>query len=126
MERAECVQLLARGSYLGRVAFVRDGLAHVIPVNYVVDAEAVMLRTAEGTSLSGLEGQAVAFEVDETTPMRHSGWSVLARGTAGRVTDEATLTHLRHSTLRAWGRRAADCWIRIPIESITGRRIEPD
>jgi uncharacterized protein len=119
----ECLHLLAHQSYVGRVGFVRDGKPFVLPVNYVFDEGFIILRTSEGTTLSTFDGELVAFEVDDAKPMRHSGWSVLAHGTAHRVLDEAMLSRLRHGPLRSWAWSSADCWVRIPIEAISGRRI---
>ncbi len=119
----EARHLLGYGSYVGRVGFIRDGLAMILPVNYLYDDEAVIFRTATGTALSELGGQSVAFEVDTNTPLSHAGWSVLARGTVERVTDEVTLDRLRRGPLRSWAWRGANAWFRIPIESISGRRI---
>jgi len=119
----ECIQLLAHHSYLGRVGFVRDGKPFVLPVNYVFDEGSIVVRTNEGTAISTFDEELVAFEVDDALPMRHSGWSILVHGTAHRVSDEATLKRLRHGPLRSWAWSSADCWIRIPIEAIAGRRI---
>ena len=76
----ECWDLL-RTQTVGRVGWQgSDGLT-IVPVNYVVDERAVVIRTAPYTEL-GREGSAqeVAFEVDELDPTAHSGWSVLVRG----------------------------------------------
>lgn len=48
-------------------------------------------------------------------------------GLAAEVTDPDELTKLRRGPLQSWGRKdvdEADHWIRIPVEEISGRRIE--
>jgi nitroimidazol reductase NimA-like FMN-containing flavoprotein (pyridoxamine 5'-phosphate oxidase superfamily) len=67
LSRVECLQLLARGS-LGRVAFTERALPAIRPVNYALVGNHVLLRI-DGDGLGRrLDGQVVAFEVDEIDP----------------------------------------------------------
>jgi hypothetical protein len=118
----ECVQLLAT-QVVGRVVVVDDGRASVFPVNYVLDRGYIVFRTDEGTKLDAARaGATVTFEVDQSDPIYHTGWSVMACGPLEAVTDPDDLGRVRGLPVRAWG-RAGDHWVRMPIGSISGRRI---
>jgi nitroimidazol reductase NimA-like FMN-containing flavoprotein (pyridoxamine 5'-phosphate oxidase superfamily) len=126
LDRAECVELLTHGSFVGRLGLVVDGRPLVLPVNYMVDRDTIVFCTAAGTKLNAIVGGAdVAFEVDESRSLVHSGWSVLVRGRAQLVTDEADLAHLRAGPLRPWARGARSSWVRIALDVVSGRRIAP-
>ena len=118
----ECLHLLAT-QVVGRVAIVVDGRASVFPVNYVLDRGRIVFRTDEGTKLdAALAGATVTFEVDQSDPMYHTGWSVMATGPLEAVTDPEELGRVRGLPVRAWG-RIGNYWVRMPIASISGRRI---
>src|ERR1700730_12737508 len=121
----EALDLLQNKSFVGRVAFVVDGLPVVFPVNYLAESpEAIVFCSGAGTKLSVLAGGApVAFEVDSSRPLFHTGWSVLVRGTAREVTDADELARLRRGPLRSWATPSSEHWIRISVEDISGRRI---
>ena len=124
LDRVEAMQLLTYKSYVGRVAFVVDGQPIVLPVNYLAEEGSIVFCTAPGTKLSALsDGARVAFEVDDSRPLYHAGWSVLVFGTAREVTDEGELGALRRGPLRSWATPASEHWIRISIDEISGRRI---
>ena len=113
------VELLTHGSFVGRLGLVVDGRPLVLPVNYMVDRDTIVFCTAAGTKLNAIVGGSdVAFEVDESRSLVHSGWSVLVRGRAELVTDEADLAHLRAGPLRPWARGARSNWVRIALGSI--------
>lgn len=124
LTREECLELLQYKSFVGRVAFVIDGEPLILPVNYLAEAEAIVFCTAPGTKLSALGGGArVAFEVDSSRPLYHSGWSVVVRGEAREVTGPQELEKLRHSPLRSWAVSPGEHWVRISIDEISGRRL---
>lgn len=118
----ECVELLAT-QVIGRVAVVVDGRASVFPVNYVLDRGHIVFRTDEGTKLDAARaGATVTFEVDRSDPMYHTGWSVMATGPLEAVTELHDLERFSGLPVRAWG-RTGNHWVRMPIASISGRRI---
>jgi nitroimidazol reductase NimA-like FMN-containing flavoprotein (pyridoxamine 5'-phosphate oxidase superfamily) len=123
LSRDECLELLQYHSFVGRVGFVLDGRPMVLPVNYLADPDSVIFTTADGGLLSALSGSEVAFEVDDSRPLEHSGWSVLVRGVAQAVVDPEDLATLRRGPLHSWAMPAPDRWLRIPIEEISGRRL---
>lgn len=124
LSREECLRLLQFESYVGRVGFVAGGRPLILPVNYLAQDASVVFCTSAGSTLSALAGGAeVAFEVDSSRPLYHSGWSVLVRGTAHEVTDEHELERLRLGPLKSWAVRRNPRWIRITVDEISGRRL---
>jgi uncharacterized protein len=118
----ECVELLA-SQVVGRIAVVVDGRASVFPVNYVLDHGHIVFRTDEGTKLDAARtGATVTFEVDRSDPIYHTGWSVMATGPLEAVTERHDLERVSGLPVRAWG-RTGNHWVRMPIASISGRRI---
>ena len=86
--RDECIELL-KSRQVGRVGFVDAEGPVVLPVNYVIHDESVLIATSPTNSLSRhAVGRPVAFEVDEIDEFNESGWSVLVRGQASVVTGE--------------------------------------
>jgi nitroimidazol reductase NimA-like FMN-containing flavoprotein (pyridoxamine 5'-phosphate oxidase superfamily) len=108
---------------LDRAACI-DGRPIILPVNYIFDGDSVVFSTASGTKLDAVVGGAdVAFEVDDSVPLHHSGWSVLVRGHAEVISDPGDLARLRHGPLRPWVKGARANWVRISLDEISGRRI---
>jgi nitroimidazol reductase NimA-like FMN-containing flavoprotein (pyridoxamine 5'-phosphate oxidase superfamily) len=120
--RDECLRLLA-SSPIGRLAVVVGEQPLVFPVNYALDGEHVVFRTAEGTKLHGALRGPVAFEVDCADTVYHGGWSVLVVGHADDVVDPGERARLDRLPLRPWGPGPKDRWVRIRPDAITGRRL---
>jgi len=124
LPREECLRLLQRESYVGRVGFIVEGRPMVLPVNYLAEERSLVFCTPLGTKLSHLAGGApVAFEVDASRSLYQSGWSVVVQGTANEVVDDRELELLRRGPLKSWATPSSGHWIRITIEEISGRRI---
>jgi nitroimidazol reductase NimA-like FMN-containing flavoprotein (pyridoxamine 5'-phosphate oxidase superfamily) len=124
LSREDALDLLQRHGFVGRVAFVIEGRPMILPVNYLAGAESLVFCTGEGTKLATLApGATVAFEVDDSRPLEHAGWSVVVKGTAAEVTDEEELTWLRRGPLKSWAVRPSAHWIRITYTHLSGRRI---
>jgi hypothetical protein len=123
LSREECLELL-RGAVVGRIGYVADGMATIIPVNFALFDGDIVFCTAKGSTLSwlSLRGR-LAFEADESRPVDHEGWSVLVRGVAREVTDPEELAVLRRGHMRSWLRSSHEHWVRISIESISGRAL---
>ena len=123
LDRFECSKLL-RANHVGRVGFVADGWPVVLPVNYAMDGDDVVIRTDAGTKLAVLRrGAKVSFEVDALDPLYRSGWSVLVCGTSEEVSDDGDLERVRSLQLRAWAAGEKSFWIRIRPVQVTGRRL---
>jgi nitroimidazol reductase NimA-like FMN-containing flavoprotein (pyridoxamine 5'-phosphate oxidase superfamily) len=122
--RSECLDLLAAHT-VGRVALVVDGHPEILPVNYALDGDAVLFRTAEGTVLNRAGLTPVAFEVDHIDESTRTGWSVMVKGQADDIGDaiDATSERLRRLTLVTWAPGRRERWFVIRPREITGRRL---
>jgi nitroimidazol reductase NimA-like FMN-containing flavoprotein (pyridoxamine 5'-phosphate oxidase superfamily) len=119
-----CLRLLTTVP-VGRVSFLADGEIVVLPVNYVIDGQDPVFRTARGSKLSAAEGQnVVAFQADHYDERTQAGWSVLVNGRAHAIYDEAEIQRLDRLGLRPWV-TAMDrpFWIRIRPATVSGRQI---
>ena len=97
----------------------------MLPVNFAVLADTIVIRTAEGTIIDGHADDKVALEVDHIDEALRQGWSVLVRGPAHRVTHPAELHHLQEdAALWPWPGGEREVYVRIIPSQITGRRIE--
>jgi nitroimidazol reductase NimA-like FMN-containing flavoprotein (pyridoxamine 5'-phosphate oxidase superfamily) len=119
----KCVRLLTTVP-VGRISFLADGEIVVLPVNYVMDGQDPVFRTARGSKLSAAEGQnVVAFQADHYDERTRAGWSVLVNGRAHAIYDEAEIQRLDRLGLRPWV-TAVDrpFWIRIRPAAVSGRQ----
>jgi len=124
LSREECLALL-EDSLIGRIGYVVDGLAVILPVNFVLLNGDIVFCTAKGGTLAWLSNRRrVAFEVDESRPAEREGWSVLVHGSAHEVTDPDQLEVLRRGPLRSWVRTPAEHWVRITVDSMSGRALQ--
>jgi uncharacterized protein len=109
---------------VGRIGFLAGGEVVILPVNFLVDGQDVVFRTAQGSKLSSIEvGHYVGFEADSYDPVTESGWSVLVSGLAEVVDDEDDAARLDTLGLRAWGDPAEPVWVRIRPMSVSGRHV---
>ena len=121
---AECRRLSAPGG-VGRIAFGTVSGPVVVPVNFAVLADTLVIRTAEGTVIDGHAHEQVALEVDHIDKALCQGWSVLVRGPAHRVAHPAELRRLQEdAAVWPWPGGEREVYVRIVPREITGRRIE--
>jgi uncharacterized protein len=119
---AECLELLASVA-VGRVVFTDRGLPAVIPVAFVVDADTVVVRTAQGSRLARAADDAVlTFQADVVNETSKTGWSVVVTGHA-RIEDDPTEQERISRVLDPWVPGIKDVIIRIPLTMVSGRRI---
>lgn len=119
----ECWRLL-RTTEVGRLAVAIRNRPDIFPVNYVVDDETILLRTAPGTKLAAaVLGRAVAFESDVTDPVTRTAWSVVLKGTAEEVTDLEELVRVEALDIQPWIPGQKRRYLRIRPDVVTGRRI---
>jgi len=86
LSREECLRLLGDHK-VGRVAVADPGEAPlVVPVNYLLDGEAVVFRSGTGSKLRALAGTPISFQLDEVDLLHWSGWSV--PGAGSRLRDD--------------------------------------
>lgn len=125
LDEEDCMRLLAT-STLGRIGVTVSALPAIFPVNFHLVDGAIVFRTGHGTKLSAAtHGSVVAFECDESDRSTGTGWSVLALGTAERVTDPGEVTRLERLGIKPWAGGRRDTYVRIPIRFVSGRRIVP-
>jgi nitroimidazol reductase NimA-like FMN-containing flavoprotein (pyridoxamine 5'-phosphate oxidase superfamily) len=121
---AECRRLIAPGG-VGRIAFGTLTGPVVVPVNFAVLDDTIVIRTAEGTIIDGHADEQVALEVDHIDEALCQGWSVLVRGPAHRVAHPAELRRLQEdAAVWPWAGGEREVYVRILPNQITGRRIE--
>lgn len=124
LSRAECEQLLRTGIG-GRIALSAPDGPHIVPVNYSVVDDAIIVRTSP-YSVLGTYGRdsVLAFEVDRFDSDRQTGWSVVVRGRGEVVNDPDELDHIRATgEPRPWASGARTLHVRLRWSEITGRRI---
>ncbi|MDQ6796858.1 MAG: pyridoxamine 5'-phosphate oxidase family protein [Actinomycetota bacterium] len=102
-----------------------DGKPEVLPVNYGLDGDSVLFRTAEGTVLTEARHSVVAVEADHVDETSHTGWSVLVQGFAQDITDtiDPTSERLRRLAVVTWAPDPRQRWFRVIPDRITGRRL---
>ena len=124
LSRAECEELL-RAGLVGRVAACTPDGPHIIPVNYSVVDDAILLRTTPYSLLgSHAKGSVLALEVDQFDYEYQRGWSVVARGRAEAVVDAEQLDKIRRSWDPAtWAAGRRSLYLRMRWTEVTGRRL---
>jgi nitroimidazol reductase NimA-like FMN-containing flavoprotein (pyridoxamine 5'-phosphate oxidase superfamily) len=123
----ECRRLLATRE-LGRIGLADGPFPVILPVNYVLDGEAVVIRTDSTKITAAADHTRVAFEVDDIDPRTRSGWSVLVQALAEEVTGsrrEELVERLRTADGTPWAPGEHGHWIRLIPKVVTGRRIVP-
>jgi hypothetical protein len=116
LDREECLRLLGTAS-VGRVAVALPGGAPlVVPVNYALDDDVVVLRTDPGSKLDALREHPASFQVDQIDPFHRTGWSVLVQGFAYESSPVDV-------DLEPWDGGPKAHWVRIFAGAITGRRL---
>ena len=125
LTRDESWQLLSSVS-LGRIVFTLHAMPAIRPVNHLVDDETIIIRSHLGSAIAeraaGHDGAVVCYEADELDPVRHTGWSVIATGTARLVRDPAAITRYEQ-LLEPWVAGQMDYVIGITPQIITGIRL---
>lgn len=118
----ECRELLG-SRQVGRLAYIaRAGVPDIVPVNYVLDRDDVLIRSGPGPKLQAAERrELVAFEVDDFDDDAHTGWSVVVHGMAVREFRAQAGRDERSPAPWASGPRYST--IRISSRRITGRRV---
>lgn len=123
MDRSECLALLEADD-VGRLAVVQGHVPAIFPVNYVVDGEDVLFRSAPGTKVDHGDGAPAAFEIDHLDRERRTGWSVVAVGRLEVLApDDPARMRLRQHPIRPWAAGDRDVVMRLAIGTITGRLV---
>jgi hypothetical protein len=108
---------------MGRLVYVIEGEAKVVPLNYMLHRRSITFRTAYSDLLSEIERRPVLFEVDYSDNARRAGWSVIVRGVAEEIWRGDELAIMRELPLQPWAPGNRDRYVRIVTSDITGRMI---
>jgi nitroimidazol reductase NimA-like FMN-containing flavoprotein (pyridoxamine 5'-phosphate oxidase superfamily) len=122
MSLEECQGLL-KSKQVGRIGFTDPDGPVVLPVNYVLVGDCVVVATSAYSSL-GRNAMAapVAFEVDEIDDFTESGWSVLVRGQTS-VIERHELSDV--DLPQPWAEGTRTLILKISVAEISGRRLIP-
>ncbi|GAA1219083.1 pyridoxamine 5'-phosphate oxidase [Microbacterium maritypicum] len=105
---------------LGRLVTHVGETIDIFPVNYVVDGEGILFRTAPGSKLFELTVNTdVLFEVDDHTDT--DAWSVIIRGYATALESDADVQRAETAGLRPWIPTVKRVYVRIAPTSVSGR-----
>ena len=119
----ECWDML-RSHEFGRLAFHLAGEVHLTPINYAVDHDTLLFRTAEGSKLLAVEmNPDVAFEIDEVDEEHAS--SVVVRGNARHLGEDEE-HRVENLPLRPWVSGLRYDVVEIRPTGISGRSFELD
>jgi hypothetical protein len=121
MGRQEALELLATQS-VGRLGYIaRAGVPDIVPVNYVLDGEDILISSGPGPKLQAAErGDTVVFEVDDLDPVNRTGWSVVVHGQARHLTGAEAQPAV---SPRPWASGPRNRLICIRTRRVTGRRL---
>jgi nitroimidazol reductase NimA-like FMN-containing flavoprotein (pyridoxamine 5'-phosphate oxidase superfamily) len=123
LSRDECLRLLGKAT-VGRIALSRGALPTVVPVNFCVKDEQIFVRTSPKNRLATtLNGQVVAFEVDDFDPMCDSGWTVTVTGLALALTNAAGRDEVKLAPLTRWAPLGDGHVVCITAELASGYRL---
>ena len=122
LDSQECWSLL-RSVSVARLAVWLGDHPDIFPINYAVDQGTVVFRTGSGTKLeAALSDFPVAMEVDGVDANTGVAWSVVLRGKAAPVTRIDDVVKSFSLPLFPWEAGRKDHFVRIPADSISGRR----
>jgi nitroimidazol reductase NimA-like FMN-containing flavoprotein (pyridoxamine 5'-phosphate oxidase superfamily) len=123
LEAEECVRLLAE-AHLGRIGVTSGALPLIFPVNYRLDGDDLLFRTAVGTKLDvATRGTIVAFEVDDFDPVSHAGWSVVVTGRARRLSPEEAAERRSRAPVARWAPGPDGNTVAVSLDMVSGRRL---
>lgn len=118
LSQDECWQML-REEEFGRLAFRLVDEVYITPINYAVDHDTLLFRSAEGNKLLSVAmGSQVAFEIDRYD--EDHARSVVVRGSA-RILPEDEEHRAENVPLRPWVGTLKYNVVEITPRAITGR-----
>lgn len=121
LSQEDCWHML-REEEFGRLAFRLVDEVHITPINYAVDHDTLLFRTAAGNKLLSVAMDSeVAFEIDRYDDTSAS--SVVVRGSA-RILPEDEAHRAETVPLRTWVGTPKYNVVEIHPREITGRAFE--
>ena len=122
LDRSECLELL-RSVPVGRIGVTSGALPTILPVNFLLDGDRVLIRTGRGSKLDAATRNAVvAFEADDVDAFARVGWSVVVTGVA-RELPAGEVATLDLSQLPRWARGEDGRVVAISLDLVSGRRV---
>lgn len=114
-----------RAEEIGRLAVNNGHQPDIFPVNYIVDEDRIVIRTAEGTKLAAaIASGKVAFEIDDIDLAAHRAWSIVVQGVAQEPRSTGSVMHDESLSLHPLaGEEGKERFIEIVPTRITGRTI---
>lgn len=124
LDRDACLALLS-SVVIGRVVWSPYGKdLKVVPVNFVLDGDGIVFRTAHGGKLDAIQhGVSLVFETDDVEAALRVGWSVVLSGRAEVVTDREQVGRLERLVGAPWAAMIEPVFVRVSVQEISGRRI---
>lgn len=123
LDRDECLELLASVP-LGQVVYSHRALPEILPVNFRLDRDGIVIRVASGSTLARVaDGTVLAFHADRIDEVTHSGWSVTVVGRVSEVVQESEQLRIAALPLESWAGNGRDHFLRIAAERVTGRKL---
>jgi uncharacterized protein len=128
LEPNQCWEHL-RANTLGRLAISVGDEIDIFPINYVVDGDSLVFRTAPGTKLLEVTiAQSVALEIDGFTA--NDAWSIVVKGSAARLELQSEIDAADKLPLVPWVPTLKYTYVRIRPTTVSGREFvrgpEPD
>jgi uncharacterized protein len=123
LDRQECMELLVAKA-VGRLAYVVDNGARILPFNYIVAEDSVIFRTVpDGEVYHHALSSICAFEVDETDEFFQSGWSVVVVGRLELATEDDFARMLYGKMPEPWVGGNRYMFVRLWCDHVSGRRV---
>jgi hypothetical protein len=124
LTRRECQDLLRQES-LTRFAYIaRPGVPDIVPVNYAMDGDDVLIRTAPGPKLQAAERrELVALEMERVDHDDHTAQSVVVVGRAERLSPHEAAAFEERLADTPWAAGPRRHVIRVRPIRVTGRRL---
>ena len=122
MSLSDCWDLLRR-EVVGRLAVAVANTPDIFPINYIVDEDSIVFRSAPGTKLAAaVLGRSVALEIDGYDVVDTTAWSVVVKGVARRIESMKEYIEADDLPLFPWHTAPKPEIVRIEPEIVTGRR----
>lgn len=122
LSREECLQLLASVP-VGWIAYCRpDGAPGVVPVNFVLNGDEVVVRALYSDKLvMAAQDSVMSIGASTLDVETRTGWSVTIEGRAGFVGDPLVNTEL--PAVHSWIPWERNVLVSIAMERVSGRRL---
>jgi nitroimidazol reductase NimA-like FMN-containing flavoprotein (pyridoxamine 5'-phosphate oxidase superfamily) len=123
LDRSTCLELL-RTVGVGRLAWAEtDGHVQVLPLNFALDGDDVVVRTGSGTLVTAVQaGRRLSFQADDLEPAVRGGWTVLITG-AAQVVGPGSESERLARLVQPWAGGLKPVVVRLRAGDVKGRRL---